>query len=305
MVPPTSTETISSPVITQTYTAPEEPTATDLHNSSKVPHGQSFGFPKPPKFTDKYEERRYLKRRLTLALRIFGKHGFDEGVAGHITIRDPVDPTTFWVNEFGIPFTMIHSSNLIHVNHHGKVIGGGREGKGGLLNHAAFMIHSAIHAARPDVLCAAHSHSKYGRTFTTLGREIDITTQDSCMFWNDHAVYKQFKGIVLAEEEGQNIAKALGSKKAALLQNHGLLTVGDTVEGAVYGFLALEGCCQTQLLADAAAAGRGGETIKIDQEDAEYTYKAVGNSRAMYFSGLPSFMVMEKELKGEDWDDQK
>src|SRR3954449_6284573 len=82
-------------------------------------------FPSPPRFVDKYEEREYLKGRLALAFRIFGKYGFDEGVAGHITLRDPVDPHTFWVNPFGVAFSMIKKSDLILVDHTGKVIDGG------------------------------------------------------------------------------------------------------------------------------------------------------------------------------------
>jgi ribulose-5-phosphate 4-epimerase/fuculose-1-phosphate aldolase len=74
--------------------------------------------------------------------------------------------------------------------------------------------------------------------------------------------------VVLATEEGQNIAKALGNKKAALLQNHGLLTVGKSIEETVFWFVSLEKCCHAQLLADAAAAGRGGETVKIGEEEA-------------------------------------
>lgn len=80
-----------------------------------------------------------------------------------------------------------------------------------------------MHEARPDVDAVAHSHSIYGRAFCTLGRNIDIITQDSCAFYNDIALYNSFKGIVLVADEGIAIAKALGNKKAALLQNHGLL----------------------------------------------------------------------------------
>ena len=138
-------------------------------------------FPSPLTFADKYEERHYLKGRLAGAFRIFGKYGFDEGVAGHITLRDPVDPTTFWVNPFGVAFSMIKRSDLIQVNHDGDVIGGGNCK---LLNAAAFMIHGAVHEARPDVLCAAHSHSIYGRSFCTLGRDLEMITQDSCAFHN-------------------------------------------------------------------------------------------------------------------------
>lgn len=156
-----------------------------------------------------------------------------------------------------------------------------------LLNTAAYMIHHAVHTARPDVMCAAHSHSIYGRTFCALGRPLDTITQDSCSFHNDHAVYNSFKGVVLAEEEGKNIAKALGNKKAALLQNHGLLTVGQSIEEAVFWFVSLEKCCHSQLLADAAVAGRGGETVKIDEEDAAYTYQTVGTPTAGMLAILP------------------
>ena len=179
MAPPSATTT------TETYTngdkppsisAPLEPGLTELQAAV-----QMAKLPGPPNFTDKYEEREYLKGRLAMAFRIFGKYGFDEGVAGHITVRDPVEPTTFWVNPFGMAFSLIKRSDLIQVNHKGEVIGGGPVR---LLNAAAFMIHSAIHEARPDVMCAAHSHTVYGRSFCSLGRPLDITTQDACSFYN-------------------------------------------------------------------------------------------------------------------------
>lgn len=86
-------------------------------------------------------------------------------------------------------------------------------------------------------------------------------------------MYESFNGIVLVEKEGKEIAACLGNKKAALLQNHGLLTVGETIEATVFWFLSMEKCCQAQLMADAAAGGRGHETIKISDEDAKFTYK--------------------------------
>jgi hypothetical protein len=164
-----------------------------------------------------------------------------------------------------------------------------------LLNTAAYMIHHAVHTARPDVMCAAHSHSIYGRTFCALGRKLDTITQDSCSFHNDHVLYDSFNGVVLAEEEGKNIAKALGDKKAALLQNHGLLTVGKTIEEAVFWFVSLEKCCHAQLLADAAAGGRGGETVKITEDEAVYTHKTVGSPVAGTFA-LCFPVILELEL---------
>ncbi|CAI7620846.1 unnamed protein product [Penicillium manginii] len=287
MAPPTATETASS----ITVQAPQSSQTAGLEKA-KV----KMQMPAMPKFEDKLEERNYLKGRLAAAFRIFGKNGYDEGVAGHITLRDPVDPTTFWVNPFGTAFSLMKASDLIQVDHSGKVIDGGPNR---MLNAAAFMIHSAIHTARPDVLCAAHSHSLHGRAFCSLGRPLDITTQDSCAFYNDHVVYKQFNGVVLAEEEGHNIARELGDKKAALLQNHGLLTVGQSIEETVFWFVSLDKCCYAQLLADAAATGRGGQTVKIEEADAAFTYKTVGTPMAGWFSAKPLFDVIHHETKGE------
>ena len=172
-----------SAIVTETYTngdhkpstkAPLEPGLSEPQAAVQMPK-----IPGPPQFTDKFEEREHLKGRLAAAFRIFGKYGYDEGVAGHITLRDPVDPTTFWVNPFGVAFSLIKRSDLIQVDHDGKVIGGGPVR---LLNAAAFMIHGAIHKARPDVVCAAHSHTIYGRSFCSLGRPLDIITQDACSF---------------------------------------------------------------------------------------------------------------------------
>ncbi|KAJ5919827.1 hypothetical protein N7454_009662 [Penicillium verhagenii] len=249
-----------------------------------------------PVFDDKIKEREYLKGRLAAAFRIFGKFGYDEGVAGHITLRDPVEPTTFWVNPFGTAFSLIRTSDLIRVNHNGQVIDGGENR---MLNAAAFVIHSAIHEARPDVICAAHTHSLHGKAFASLGQPLDIISQDSCAFYNDHAVHKQFRGVVLEEDEGSLIAETLGNKKAAILQNHGLLTVGESIEEAVFWFVSLDRSCQAQLLADAAAAGRGGVTIKIDDADAARTYDTVGTPKAGWFSAKPMFDVIHRETRGE------
>jgi ribulose-5-phosphate 4-epimerase/fuculose-1-phosphate aldolase len=221
-----------------------------------------------------------------------------------------VEPTSFWVNPFGVAWNLLKASDLILVDKDGKVVDGGpcrllntagialpllQHDITKLTTFVAYMIHHAVHTARPDVNCVAHSHSIYGRGFCTLGRPLDIITQDACAFHNDLAVYSSFRGIVLAADEGIAIAKALGQKKAALLQNHGLLTCGKTIESAVWWFMSLDKCCHVQLMADAAAGGRGHETIKISEEDAAYTYKTVGSEIAGWFSAKPTFDMMEHE----------
>lgn len=103
-----------------------------------------------------------------------------------------------------------------------------------------------------------------------------MMTQDSLRFYKSHSVYNDFKGVVLDDAEGIAIAKALGNGKACILQNHGLLTVGQSVDEAAFWFISLDKTCQAQLLADAAAAGNGYRKVLIEEEECEYTAKQVG-----------------------------
>ena len=233
-----------------------------------------------------FEERRlHRKQRLAAAYRLFGKFGFDEGVAGHITARDPEHTDHFWVNPMGMSFKQIKVSDLLLVSHDGKVV----EGQG-LLNGAAFTIHSHIHKARPDVVSAAHSHSIHGKAWSALGRKLDPITQDACAFYNDHVVIEDFTGVVLETGEGERIATGLGSNKACILQNHGLLTVGQSVEEAAWWFITMERSCQAQLLVEAA-----GTPKLIDDENARKTCEVVGSSLAGWFSFQPLYNVIVAE----------
>ena len=231
------------------------------------------------------DERLHRKQQLVAAFRLFGKFGFDEGVAGHITARDPENTDHFWVNPMGVSFKQIKMSHLLLVNHQGEVV----EGQG-LLNGAAFTIHSRIHAARPDVVAAAHAHSIYGKSWSTLGRLLDPITQDSCAFYNDHILFDVFNGVVLDTSEGELLAERLGDKKAAILQNHGLITVGESVEAAAWWYITMERSCQAQLLAEAA-----GNPILISDQAAAATFNVVGNSVAGQFQFKPLFEVIFAE----------
>jgi len=224
-----------------------------------------------PKFDSLEEERLYRKQHLAAAFRIFADRGFDEGVAGHISVRDPILTDHFWLNPLSQHFSQISVSDLILVNEDGDVVIGDEP-----INAAAFAIHSEIHKARPDVHAACHAHSVYGKAFSVFGRELDMMTQDALRFYKSHAVYDNFGGVVLDREEGKRIAKALGSGKAAILQNHGLLTVGQSVDEAAFWFISLDKTCHAQLLADAASAGSGYRKILINDEEAAYSYTQVG-----------------------------
>jgi hypothetical protein len=109
-------------------------------SGKEMPEIFAPGFPMPPTFEDKLEEREYLKGRLAAAFRIFGARGFGKGVSGHISCRDPVEPHTLWLNPFGHSFSTIRRSDLVRVDYEGNVLQGG---KYRLINRAAIMIHVA------------------------------------------------------------------------------------------------------------------------------------------------------------------
>jgi ribulose-5-phosphate 4-epimerase/fuculose-1-phosphate aldolase len=238
-----------------------------------------------PSFDSIEEERLHRKQRLAASFRLFGKFGFDEGVAGHITVRDPEHLDRFWVNPFGMNFKHIRVSDLICVDHTGVVVEGDA-----IVNLAAFAIHSQVHAARPDVIAAAHSHSLHGKAWSSLGRLLDPITQDACAFFEDHSLFDDFTGVVLQLDEGKRIGEALGNNKAVILRNHGLLTVGHSVDAAVWSFITMERSCQAQLLAEAA-----GTPVIIPDQMARKTYAQVGLPIACYYSFQPLYDMITRE----------
>ena len=240
--------------------------------------------PMPPSFATKEEEREHRKQRLAASFRIFKQYEFDEGAAGHITARDPVEPETFWVNGFGLDFGEISVSNLIRVDAGGKVIEGEYP-----VNQAAFAIHSRIHEARPDVIAAAHSHSIHGRAFSTLGKLLEPYTQDSCAFWNDHSLYDEYGGVAFELDEGQAIANSLGEKKAAILKNHGLLTTGSTIDECVWWYITMEKCAKVELL----LKGQQTQPSIIKNEDAIKQANAIVGSK---FAGWFQFQGLYRKM---------
>jgi len=238
-----------------------------------IPH------PRSGSYSDPGVERLFRKQRLAAAFRLFADLGFDEGVAGHITARDPEHTDSFWVNPLGVYFGHIRVSDLIRVDGEGTVVEGELP-----VNRAAFAIHSQIHAARPDIVAAAHAHSIHGTSWSSLGRLLQPLSQDACAFYEDHALFNDYTGPVVDLEEGKRIAHVLGDSKAVILRNHGLLTVGQAVGEAAWWFIAMEKCCRAQLLADGA-----GTPIEIDQEQAHATAALVGSHRAGWSNFQPVF----------------
>lgn len=256
----------------------------------------SMGNPVPhvvPHFDDPYEKREWMLEHMAGQFRVFGRRNLGEGASGHISIRDPVDPNTFWINPLGRHFSLLKASDMIHVDEDGNIIGGNTRGT---INAAGFAIHSALHKARPDVNAACHTHGIYGKTYSCFGKPLEMLNQDSCLFYNDQAVYTDFGGVALEKEEGLRIAKAAGNARAIILQNHGLLTLGSTVDEAAFLYTLMERTCHNQLMAD-AAANEGKPKQIIADEEAEYTHYTTADPESLYMEGC---VDLEYEMAQDD-----
>ncbi|KAJ6096355.1 Meiotically protein [Penicillium sp. IBT 16267x] len=248
-----------------------------------------------PTFSDPLEKRQWMKEHMAVAFRYFGKRGYNEGISGHISMRDPILKDHFWMNPFAKHFSSIKASDLVLVDHEGYVTEGGAQLP---INEAGFMIHSEIHKARPDVIAAAHTHGIHGKTWSAFGKPIEMLTQDSCNLYGRIGLYEDHAGIALSQEEGRQIAQALGKDNiACILQNHGLLTVGTTVDEAAILYSMLENCCHSQLMAEAAAANGIPKKI-ISPEVAQYTAKTAQNPHNFYTEFQPEYELVVEETNG-------
>lgn len=266
------------------------------------------GLPYPvPLFSDPHAQRTWMLQHMAGAFRVFARKGYTEGTAGHISIRDPVLPHTFWINPLARHFGLMKVSDMVHVGENGEILndddddddsgavsGAVSSAKGGrrsrTVNMAGFKIHSTLHKARPDIWAACHTHSIYGKAYSAFGLPLDMISQDACTFFNIHTVYDDYGGVVLDDEEGENIAHALGTdNRAIILKNHGLLTVGKTVDEAAYLFTLMERSCQAQLLVDSAKSGSGNSVSVISNEAAEYTFRNTAHPDMLYGEFQPDY----------------
>ena len=169
-----------------------------------------------------------------------------------------------------VHFEQVKLSNLILVDHEGEVVEGDHA-----VNRAGFVLHAAVHEAHPDILAMCHAHTVYGTAFASLGRPLEPITQDACAFFEDHVVIREDAGAVAVEEDaGTRVAGAFAGVKAAIHQNHGLLTASrHSIDSAAFWFIALERCCQQQLLIDAS----GHKPIQVPPEAARYSREHVGS----------------------------
>lgn len=253
-----------------------------------APTRKGGALPAMPTFENKNDERHYLKTVLCCVCRIFAQNGYADGIGGYIAVRDPEYTDTYWLNPMGIDFSCVTISTLIRVDSNGDVVEGSYPA-----SRPAWATFTMIRKMRPEIKAAVHVHSHYGSAWSTFGIPIDYVTEDTCLFHDKLAIYDKFNGAIVTQEEGINVAKALGNKQAILLQNHGIYTVGETLEGAAWLFIALENACKTQFLLETVKA-RGIFPKPMTQEALDFTSKIMGTPYTLWVQFYP---LMQKILK--------
>lgn len=249
------------------------------------PNQDGLIFPELPSFEDPADERRHRKERLAAACRAFDKYGFDYGFAGHISVRDPEHPNLYWTNPMCVPFRQVKVSNLILVDHKGEVVEGRHA-----VNQAGFILHASVHEANPHIVAMCHAHTVYGTAWAATGRPLDPISQDAACFYENHAVVNDEGGAVaVARGQGHGVVEAFASNRAILHQNHGILTGSrHSVDDACWWFIALERCCQIQMMMEAT----GIKPPQVSPERARYSAEHVGSD----YIGWLHFQPLWQEL---------
>ncbi|CUM66578.1 uncharacterized protein PRCAT00004247001 [Priceomyces carsonii] len=240
---------------------------------------------KIPSFENMYEKRKWIKQHMAAAFRVFARCGFTEGTAGHISVRNPIDEHTFWINPLGIHFSLIKASDMVRVDYHGNIV----EGENKAIIRAGFAIHSSLHQARPDVHAACHCHTVDGKAYSTICRPLEMLNQDVCAFYKAHAVYDDFGGVAMELDEGIAIARALGDGRGAILRNHGLITVGRTVDEAAYLLMLMDKSCRIQMQIDQYCAVTGFKKHLIGDEEASYTKHMQADYETLFAEFQPEY----------------
>ncbi len=185
------------------------------------------------------EERAHRKRMCAVGYRIFAAQRWGQLGDGHISARDPELTDHFWLLDWGVPFGQATVDQLVLVGPDGRVMDADGNPTGAV-NTAGYNIHAPLLAARPDVVSAAHTHTQFGTPWAANVEPFRALSQESCAFVFDQALFDDEEVEVLSYDGGKRIAASLGDRKLVILRNHGLLTVGPTVEDAVAWFVMAE-----------------------------------------------------------------
>ena len=229
---------------------------------------------------------------LAALYRISDMYGWTDTIDTHMTVRVPGEPKCFLINNYGDNFEEITASSLVKMDIDGNVYA-----KDGKFNAAGFTIHSGVYKARPDANCVMHTHTRAGTGISVLKQGLRPITQDALSVYDD-LVYHEY-GMPTSQEECDALGVTCQKGNSVVLRNHGLLTVGATVPGALRRMYMLERACEVEII----ARGLGEEPGPIDPEVIEGYGKRAKAQRASAAYGEVYWKAALRQIegKGTDW----
>jgi ribulose-5-phosphate 4-epimerase/fuculose-1-phosphate aldolase len=209
-------------------------------------------------------EERQVRVDLAACYRLIAHYGMDDLIATHISARVPGEQEHFLVNPYGLLFSQVTASNLVKVDLDGNIV----QDTPYKINPAGFVIHSAVHGARPDAKCVIHTHTVAGMAVSCFEEGLLPLSQKSLRFYN-RVAYHDYEGKSDNIDERERLVADLGAMNAMVLRNHGLLVCGPSVKWAFKCMMSLEKSCKVQL----AVMSAGAKTIKLSHEVMEHAAK--------------------------------
>jgi ribulose-5-phosphate 4-epimerase/fuculose-1-phosphate aldolase len=180
---------------------------------------------------------------LAACYRLTALYGMTDMIANHISAAVPDEPGHFLINPYGLLYEEITASSLLKIDLDGNILAKSELEYG--VNRAGFVIHSAIHEARPDVHCVHHTHTRAGMTVSTLKCGLLPITQTATRF--DKVAYHDFEGIAINLDERKSLVDDLGDAEVMILRNHGLVAVGPSIAETFNTMYRLELSCKVQV----------------------------------------------------------
>ena len=225
--------------------------------------GASPVFTRSVASTDTLTEAEWqIRVDLAACYRLVALYGMDDLTATHISARVPGEAEHFLINPYGWMFSEVTASSLVKVDLDGRIV----QQTPHVINPAGFVIHSAIHAARPDAKCVLHTHTVAGMAVSSLKVGLLPLNQKATRYYK-RVAYHDFEGKAQDLDERQRLVRDLGDRNYLILRNHGLLVCAPSISQAFKEMYAMEKSCKTQL----AIMATGAETMPLSDDLLEFT----------------------------------
>jgi ribulose-5-phosphate 4-epimerase/fuculose-1-phosphate aldolase len=223
--------------------------------------------------------------QLAAAYRIFDHLGWTEMIYNHITLRVPGEEGTFLINPFGLCYDEVTASNLVKIDVHGNRLAGEHP-----VNPAGFIIHGAIHAALPDAHCVIHTHTTEGIAVACQENGLAADSFHSVILYK-RVGYHDFEGITTNPGEQGRLLASIGSHRAVILRNHGLLTWGGSLPEAFLWMWHLQRACEIQVMSHAM-----GPVRKLPKEVCEKSHALLTSFNQQTAFGADVFAAMQRKI---------